>query len=150
MNGIRNIAFPIVCMLIFSSNLFSQTEKEQILAARNASNTALKTYDNDRVLSFLTDDVLTTTGKGVLLCGKEALESYIQDGGKSKMYWIRNTQEIIVNTERGLAWERGVWNGYDPERSDESIVNGNYSAMWTKKTGVWKIKSQLFVTLDEN
>lgn len=150
MNGTRNIALLLVCLLMFSSRLCSQTDKEQIMALRNASNTALKTYDNDRVLSYLTYDVLTTTGNGTLLCGKEALASYIKEGGKSKMYWIRDTQEIIVNTEKGLAWERGIWNGYDPEKSDESIVSGTYSAMWTKKSGVWKIKSQLFVTLAEN
>ena len=150
MNRTRIVASLVVCMLMLSTRLYSQTEKEQIRAARNASNTALKTYDNDAVLSYLTEDVLTTTGNGVLLCGKEALDSYIKEGGKSKMYWIRNTQEIIVNADRGLAWESGNWNGYDPEKSNESIVNGNYSAMWTKKSGVWKIKSQLFVTINEN
>lgn len=150
MNGTRIVALLVVCMLMLSSRLYSQTEKEQIRAARNASNTALKTYDNDTVLSYLTEDVLTTTGNGTLLCGKEALARYIKEGGKSKMYWIRDAREIIVNTERRLAWERGIWNGYDPEKSDEPIVNGNYSAMWTKKSGVWKIKSQLFVTINEN
>ena len=66
------------------------------------------------------------------------------------MYWIRDTKDIIINTKRGLAWETGVWNGYDPEKGEDSIVNGNYSAMWTKASGKWRIKSQLFVTLREN
>jgi len=79
----------------------------------------------------------------------KALEKYISDGGKSKMYWIRETKEIKVNEKRGLAWENGIWNGYDPEKGDDSIVNGNYSAMWIKESGIWKIKSQLFVTLGE-
>ena len=149
MKNTRHIIFTVLCVFIFTSELLSQTNKEQILAIRNASNLALKSYENEKVLSYLTDDVLTTTGNGTLLTGKKALEKYILNGGKSKMYWIRNLKEIIVNEKRGLAWENGIWNGYNPEKGDDSIVNGNYSAMWTEESGVWKIKSQLFVTLGE-
>ncbi len=145
----KYILFAILFMLIFSSKLFAQIDKEHISAIRNASNAALKSYDHEEVLSYLTDDVLITTGNGTLLCGKKELEDYILAGGESKMYWIRETKEITVNTKRSLAWESGVWNGYNPEKSDQSIVNGNYSAMWTKESGSWKIKSQLFVTIDE-
>ena len=145
----RNSFFIILSIFIFSSGISSQTNKEQILAIRDASNLALKSYENEKVLSYLTDDVLTTTGNGTLLTGKKALEKYILNGGKSKMYWIRNSKEIIVNEKRGLAWENGIWNGYRPDRGDDSIVSGNYTAMWTKESGVWKIKSQLFVTLGE-
>ncbi|QIA07180.1 YybH family protein [Draconibacterium halophilum] len=149
MKQTKYILFAVLCTLIFTSELFSQTNEEQISAIRNASNSALKSYDTQEVLSYLTDDVLTTTGNGTLLCGKDELQKYIIDGGKSRMYWIRDTKEIIVNIERGLAWESGVWNGYDPEKSNNSIINGNYSAMWTKESGIWKIKSQLFVTINE-
>ncbi len=149
MKNTKHLLFAVFCIFICTSELLSQTNKVQILAIRNASNLALKSYENEQVLSYLTDDVLITTGNGVLLSGKKALEQYISDSGKSKMYWIRETKEIIVNEKRGLAWENGIWNGYDPAKGDDSIVNGNYSAMWINESGVWKIKSQLFVTLDE-
>jgi ketosteroid isomerase-like protein len=134
---------------IAASELLSQTNKEQILEIRNASNLALKSYDKEKELSCLTDDVLITTGNGVLLSGKTAIEQHILDGGESKMYWIRRANEIVVNEKRGLAWESGIWNGYDPEKGDNSIVSGNYSVMWTKELGKWKIKSELLVTLNE-
>ena len=149
MKKTKHILFAVLCILFFTSELLSQNNKEQIVTIRNASNLALKAYEYEEVLSYLTDDVLITTGNGVLLSGKKALEKYISDGGKSKMFWIRETKEIEVNEKRGLAWENGIWNGYDPGKSEDSIVNGNYSAMWTKESGVWKIKSQLFVTLGE-
>lgn len=148
MKNIRHLLFSVLCILTFTSNLFSQSDKEQILEIRNASNLALKLYDNTQVLTYLTNDVFTTTGNGTLLSGKEALKQYILDGGDSKMYWVRKTKEIIVNEQNGLAWENGIWNGFDPEKDDNSIVQGNYSAMWTKESGEWKIKSQLFVALD--
>ena len=144
----RNLLFIFLSIFIYSSGLLSQTNKEQILAVRNASNQALKSYDNEKVLSYLTDDVLTTTGSGTLLSGKKALADYIIDGGESKMYWIRDTKEVLVNEKRGLAWENGIWNAYDPEKGSQSIINGNYSAMWTKESDGWKIKSQLFVSLN--
>ena len=149
MKNTKHIFFAILCILFLASELYPQTDKEQILAIRNASNLALKSYENEEVLSYLTDDVLTTTGNGTLLSGKKELEKYILDGGKSKMYWVREAKEIIVNEKRGLAWENGIWNGYNPEKGEDSIVYGNYSAMWTKESGIWKIKSQLFVTIDE-
>ncbi|TMM51449.1 nuclear transport factor 2 family protein [Maribacter algarum] len=144
----RNLLFIFLSIFIYSSGLLSQTNKEQILAVRNASNQALKSYDNEKVLSYLTDDVLTTTGSGTLLSGKKALADYIIDGGESKMYWIRDTKEVLVNEKRGLAWENGIWNAYDPEKGSQSIINGNYSAMWTKESDGWKIKPQLFVSLN--
>ena len=149
MNQTKYVLFAVLVMLLFASKLFSQTDKEQISAIRIASNSALRSYDNEEVLSYLTDDVLTTTGNGVLLCGKKELQEYILAGQKNKMYWIRDAKDITVNTVRGLAWESGTWNGYDPEISDKSIIGGNYSAMWTKASGIWKIKSQLFVTIEE-
>ena len=141
--------FAVIAMVVFTSELYPQTDTEQISAIRSASNLALKSYDHDAVLSYLTDDILITTGNGTLLCGKEELAIYIIGGGNSKMYWIRDTKEIIVNSKRGLAWESGIWNGYDPDKSEDSVVHGNYSSMWTKASGIWKIKSQLFVTIDE-
>ncbi|MFX0557507.1 nuclear transport factor 2 family protein [Maribacter sp. CXY002] len=149
MKKTKPILLAVLCVLFFTSKLASQTDKEQIAAIRNASNAALKSYDHEKVLSFLTEDVLTTTGNGTLLCGKKELENYIVSDGESKMYWIRDTKEIVLNAKRGLAWERGVWNAYHPEKGKEALIHGKYSAMWTKASGIWKIKSQLFVTIDE-
>ena len=144
----RKLLFALLLSFMCTSALVSQTNKEKIEEIRTSSNLALKSYDHEKVLSYLTDDVLTTTGNGTLLSGKKALANYILEGGDSTMYWIRSTEEVIVNEKRGLAWEHGFWNAYDPELGTHSIIHGNYAAMWTKDSGEWKIKSQLFVSLD--
>ena len=64
------------------------------------------------------------------------------------MYWVRKAIAIEVNTKIELAWETGTWKGYDPKQGGNSINGGKYAAMWTKKSGAWLIKSQLFVTLE--
>jgi hypothetical protein len=114
--------FLMVSVMLFTSGLYAQTDVADIVALREASNLALKSYDNAKVLSFLTDDVLTTTGNGTLLAGKQALNAYILDGGTNKMYWVRTPKEITVNGPRGLAWENGSWNGYDPQKGPDAVV----------------------------
>lgn len=128
--------------------MYSQSDKEQILNQRNDSNSALKALDNELVYTFLTDDCLTTTGSGVLFHNKEELRSFFNKFPESTMYWIRTPDIIEINSDTELAWESGTWKGYDPKKGNESIVGGKYSAMWKKVSGVWLIKSQLFVTLN--
>lgn len=138
----------VFTVLISWTGLQSQSNESQIRTLREASNFAMKSYDHEKVLSFLTEDALTTTGAGTLLAGKQALRSYIAEAPNSKMYWVRTPSEIRVNETKGLAWETGTWKGVDPSKGPEVIVGGNYSAMWTRASGDWKIKSQLFVTLE--
>lgn len=141
--------YVLFFIFISCSTLFAQSDIEQIISVRNASNKAIKAFDNALSSSFLTDDILITTGAGTLLTGKKALNTYINNSnGANTMYFVRTPDEINVNTSRGLAWESGIWKGYDINKSDRVIVQGKYSAMWTKASGKWLIKSQLFVTLE--
>lgn len=138
--------FPVFCLWMAPGT--AQTEAETIRALRQASNEALQAYDNAAVLSYLTEDALTTTGNGTLLSRREALKDYIAEAGPSKMYWVRTPDEIVVNETNGLAWENGTWKGYDPDKGSAPVVGGRYAAMWTRAGGSWKIKSQLFVSLE--
>lgn len=92
--------------------------------------------------------MLTTTGNGTLIRGKENLKKFLQKASLSKMYWVRTPSEIDVNTKLGLGYEMGTWKGYNSDTGDKPVVGGKYSAQWAKINGVWKIKSQLFVTLE--
>ena len=145
---LRSIPLFMLLLILTTSTVFGQNDEDQILNTRNNSNAALRTYNLELILSYLTDDVLITTGNGTLLAGKEALRMYIFDAGESKMYWIRTPNEVVVNESTYLAWENGMWKGYDPDKGTQPIIGGKYSAMWTKADGKWLIKSQLFATLE--
>lgn len=128
---------------------FSNAQESDILLIKNqraASNQALRNFDEDLNSTFLTDDILISTGAGTLISGKENLKSYIKNSSGPRMYWVRTPDEIIVNPETKLAWEKGTWKGFI-EGSEEAVVGGNYAAQWTKKSGKWLIQSQLFVSL---
>ncbi len=120
---------------------------QEILSQRKASNEALGNFDEELNATFSTEDAFITTGAGTLLAGKDELKQYLASATGKKMYWIRTPDEIIVNSKTNLAWETGTWKGY-LENSVEPVVGGKYSAQWTKASGTWLIKSQLFVALE--
>jgi len=133
------------------SQLKAQTSEDKIKQARAASNAALKSLEDETYMQFLTDDVLITTGSGTLLSGKHELRSYIDNLTDTEpLYFVRTAEEIIVNENRGLAWEVGVWHGYENtyQNGSDPVYHGNYAAQWIKISEVWKIQSQLFVTLN--
>lgn len=137
----------LVGLFLITSSLFAQTvEVKFIEATRAASNDALKAFHEELNNTYMTDDVLITTGAGTLISGKKELIKYIKNAKGPRMYWVRTPAEIIVNSETQMAWEQGTWEGFY-EDSTEPVVGGNYAAQWTKNSGAWLIQSQLFVTL---
>lgn len=132
--------------ILFWGTIFAQ-EKELILAQREASNQALRAFDEELNATFSTKDAFITTGAGTLIAGQEELSAYLKSQKGQKMYWIRTPDEVLVNPKTKLAWETGTWKGF-VEGSDEAVVGGKYSAQWTKVSGTWLIHSQLFVTLE--
>ena len=53
--------------------LAQESDKSMILSQREASNTALRAFDEALNATFLTDDVLITTGAGTLISGKKGI-----------------------------------------------------------------------------
>ncbi|SMD42775.1 protein of unknown function [Aquiflexum balticum DSM 16537] len=147
MSWIRKTLLSLTGLLIVTFSFAQEAEVTQILAQREASNQALRVFDEELNASFSTEDALITTGAGTLISGKKELIKYIQESTGPRMYWIRTPDEVLVNPKTMLAWETGTWKGY-VEGSDEAVVGGKYSAQWTKKSGTWLIQSQLFVTLE--
>lgn len=138
----------ILGFLFWAQNVQAQElDKQEILSQRKASNEALRNFNNELNATFSTEDSFITTGAGTLIAGKDELKQYLAFLIGEKMYWIRTPDEVLVNSKTNLAWETGTWKGYY-ENSEEPVVGGKYSAQWTKASGIWLIKSQLFVTLE--
>lgn len=136
----------LIGMLMFGFSQAQEAEVAQILAQREASNLALRAFDEELNATYSTENAFITTGAGTLLAGKEELSAYLKSQNGPRMYWIRTPDEVLINQKTKLAWETGTWKGYY-ETSDKPVVGGKYSAQWTKASGTWLIKSQLFVAL---
>jgi len=141
------ISFILISPFLDQKLKAQNQDIQEILSQREASNQALRAFDEDLNATFSTDDAFITTGAGYLIAGKEALSTYLKSQKGPKMYWIRTPDEVIVNHKTQLAWETGTWKGYY-ENSESPVVSGKYSAQWTKSSGTWLIRSQLFVTLE--
>lgn len=143
----KNTLLLLFGFFILSFSYGQDYEIAQILSQRDASNKALRNFDHELNATFSTDDLFITTGAGTLISGKEAQAAYINSLQGPKIYWVRTPDEVLVNPKTLLAWETGTWKGYY-ENSEEPVVGGKYSAQWTKASGTWLIRSQLFVTLE--
>ena len=136
-------------LLFLSENVQAQEpDKQEILSQWKASNEALRNFDEELDATFSTEDSFFTTGAGTLIAGKDELKQYLASATGEKMYWNRTPEEIIVNYKTNLGWEKGIWKEYRESTGEKAVIGGKYSAMWTKASGTWLIKSQLFITLE--
>lgn len=129
--------------------VFSQAQHDEqlIRKARQASNDAITRMDVEAISKFWLDDYVVVRGSGTMQSGKEAnkedWKKIIKENPKT--YFERIPSEIIISKNNPeLAWESGVWKGFNTYSK-----GGRYSAQWKKKDGEWKLQAELFVALEE-
>ena len=116
---------------------------------RELSNTAFREHRVADIAACMTDDMVITTGEGNVIHGKDSLQNYVKPLFEryKDLYFVRDAGIIKINESGDRAWESGTWKGLRPETPDWTTTGGQYAAMWMKKNGVWKIRSELFVRL---
>lgn len=136
----------ILFLLLHSYAVFSQSNLNKdiadIKAVRNASNLFIAKHDVYGEVSFFTDDYIIISGSGASVTGKGAYISRYKDDTTST--YVRTPQKINISYRDTLAFETGDWVQFENSKQKNS---GNYSAMWRKTSGIWKIRSELYVTL---
>jgi ketosteroid isomerase-like protein len=119
-------------------------DETDIRAARLAQNAAIAAHDLDSAATFWTPQVLVTAGLGTTLQGREAYKAaFSHDAG---FRYERTPTSIAVSANWPLASEQGTWAGHR-EGVQGPVIQGQYTAMWVKGGGRWRIRSELFVAL---
>lgn len=115
-----------------------------IKAARAASNKAIAAHDIDGISRYWLTDFVQVRGNGTHDTGKDTIIALWEKLFLSnpKVSYIRRPDQVIVSENDTLAWETGKWTGIHSYSK-----GGNYSAMWRKVNGEWKIQAELFVAL---
>jgi ketosteroid isomerase-like protein len=115
-----------------------------IRSSRMASNKALAHHDISGMAKYWLPDFVQTIGRGTSLTGKDTIIAVWQQLFKSNatVLYIRKPLTIAVGDNGIMAWETGVW-----EAKNSYSKGGNYSAMWRKIDGEWKLQAELFVSL---
>jgi ketosteroid isomerase-like protein len=135
-------------LLLAALLAFKQTDYkadvEIIKASRAASNSAIAKHDVDGIAKYWLPDFVQTIGRGITTIGKDSIASAWKQLFKTNktVTYVRTPVTITVGDNGIMAWETGNWvakNSYSK--------GGNYSAMWRKTDGVWKLQTELFVSL---
>ena len=144
---IKTLVITLLCIMTTACQ--TEMHKKSIQQIRNRSNQAFREQNIADIASYLTDDIVITTGSGALIHGKDSLHNYLAVvyAKNPDLYFVRKTTMIKINQTKDRAWETGTWKGFRPKTPDWNAPGGRYSAMWIKTAGSWKIRSELFVQL---
>ena len=148
------IAFLLLALFI--KPVFAQSNKEKdielIKSARKASNEAIKKHDIEGIGKAMNDDIVSVFGNGRSYIGKDSIISVFKQrfAAMPDLVFVRTPSVIRISNNDTLAWEKGNWKGFRTDRKTVNTAGGNYAAMWCKRDGVWKTKSELYVALTSN
>lgn len=139
----------LIFTLVLSFQLLSDQDKKQdniaiIKSLRIASNASIAKHDVDGISKYWLDDFVQIRGNASHLTGKDTIVASWKEMFRTNpdVLYIRNPREIIIGDNDLMAWETGKWIGINSYSK-----GGNYSAMWRKIDGIWKLQAELFVSL---
>lgn len=132
----------------------TESEIETIREARLAQNRAIREQDLDAIAEVLEPDVHVTSGIGIHIVGRDAYRRAYEDDFEvlEDVIYTRTPDEIEISAvdtgmaER-IAAESGTWTGSFVTPRGPAQMRGVYSAMWRKRSGRWRINSEIFVSL---
>jgi ketosteroid isomerase-like protein len=131
-----------VKVIVAQSN--KQDDITSIKASRAASNEAIARHDIDGISKYWLPDFVQTIGRGVSTTGKDVIIAGWKELFRTNatVLYVRTPVTITIGDNGIMAWETGTWT------AKNSYSNGgNYSAMWRKIDGAWKLQAELFVSL---
>jgi ketosteroid isomerase-like protein len=125
-----------------------ELDETAIRRARDHSNRSIARRNLLGVGDSLAEDYVGVIGDGTFVPSRaEYLRLFKQgfDCPKQSLTYVRTPEIIEVADDRSLASEQGRWTATLP--SGSAAHTGTYTAMWRHTTEGWKIRSEIFVTL---
>ena len=122
-------------------------DQDSIQSIRSASNSALAVGDITAFAVSLDSDFVVVTGNGSLLSREAYLTAFAKDFEDPHSVRFERIIDLIeISHSVPLAAEHGHWVGRIP--GGPVIFSGAYLAMWRKAASGWKLRSELFVSLE--
>lgn len=144
--------FLVLCIeTIFAQNN-KQKDIELIRSSRKASNEAIKKHDLEGIARPMNEDIVSVFGNGQTSMGKDSTISIFRQRftAMPDLVFVRTPFVIRISNNDTLAWEKGTWKGFRTDRKTVNTAGGNYAAMWCKRNGIWKTRSEMYVALTSN
>lgn len=121
-----------------------------IRAVRAHSNRSIARRNLLGVGDSLAEDFVVILGDGTFVPSRAAyLKLFKQgfDAPRTSLSYERIADRVEVSTDTSLASEQGHW--IATTFSGSIAFTGNYMAMWRNTADGWKIRSEIYVTLDQ-
>lgn len=145
----RGFLLSVVALCATLDASAAEAPAEAIRAARAQSNAAIARHDVAAVVALLDAEYQITAGSGSLFHGREdEADAWRDEFAKAEdLLYVRTPQSVEVSDSGARAAEIGNWIGTWTTPAGPHRAHGRYAAHWRKVDGVWKIRSELFVTL---
>jgi hypothetical protein len=133
---------------MLGKDLIEESNEAVILRTRKNSNRAIARWNLLGVGESLAEDYVGIIGDGTFVRSRTEYLRLFKEGfdrPKQSMTYVRTPDVIEVSDDQHLAAERGSWTATLP--SGSVAYTGTYAAMWRRTPTVWKIRSEIFVTL---
>jgi hypothetical protein len=142
------LAVALFLGIVSASSLAQHSpDQDSIHGMRRASNIAIAAGDVKGFAVSLDQDFVVVTGNGSLLSREAYIAAFAKDfEDPHSVRFERIPDSIEVSRSVPLAAEDGYWVGRLP--GGPVIFNGTYLAMWRKAASGWKLRSELFVSLE--
>jgi len=139
--------FVLLAFLMLPAFAFSQNEQQDvdiIKSSRMSSNAAIARHDIEGMAKYWLPDFVQTIGRGSSLTGRDTIIGSWKQLFRTNpaVLYVRKPVQISIGDNGVMAWETGTW-----EAKHSYSKDGNYSAMWRKIDGEWKLQAELFVSL---
>jgi hypothetical protein len=131
------------------TSLNEESIEAGILRARDDSNRAIARRNLLGVGDSLGEDYVGIIGDGTFVPSRAEYLRLFKEGfdrPKQSMTYVRTPEVVKVADDQTLAAEHGGWVATLP--SGSVAYTGTYAAMWRRTPTGWKIRSEIFVTLE--
>jgi len=142
------------CGIQFTRVPSAADEVQTIRDARLAQNDAITERDIDAIAGYWERGVRSTAGTGIFVTGRAEYRRAFQDEFRNfnDLIYSRTPDFIELSSVRvsnadELASESGTWTRSWTTSEGQTELYGLYDAMWRKRNGQWRIRSELFIAL---
>ena len=138
----------IFILLIGAQSLAAQDHKSQddsmIRASRARLNEFIASHDVSGMARYWLRDYVRITGNSNVLISKDSAVALWTRTFKQQptIYYVSTPVEISISEDGLSAWESGTWVGMNTKSK-----GGNYAANWSKQDNIWKLQTEMYVTL---
>ena len=141
-------AVAIWVMLTGAGRACAQESTDAVRNARTTSNKAIIARRMDDYMATITPDFVITTGSGKAYTREEFLAAWAKLFANTNWHGCdRIVDGIEMSLNQPTAAERGHFVCAADQPDGRQVYTGTYLAMWRKDAGVWRTRSELFVTL---